>query len=123
MKWVWRGCALPGNCPGRMRMGSCPGWGFVGAHGWGFARAQWQAHGYGRILPSKTLRNVPAFSRAFAQAYAQAYARAKTQAKEKVGGVIPESRCGMGVNSIFLHRQNGNGLLSFARASGMGCFA
>ena len=29
----------PGNCPGRMRMGSCPGWGFVRAH-------RWQTHGF-----------------------------------------------------------------------------
>ena len=34
---------------------------------------------YGRVFPSKTLRNVPAFARAFAQAYA----RANAQAKEK----------------------------------------
>ena len=72
------------------------------------------AHGYGRILPSKTLRNVPAF--------AQAYARANTQVKEKVGGVIPE----MGVTSILLPRQNGNGLLSclrFCPGIWVGCFA
>ena len=30
----------PGNCRGRMRMGSCLGWGFVRAHGWGFARGR-----------------------------------------------------------------------------------
>ena len=59
---------------------------------------------YGRVFPSKTLRNVPAFARAFAQAYAQA--------KEKGGGVIPESGCEVGVTSIFLPGQNGNGLLS-----------
>ena len=49
--------------------------------------------GYGRVFPSKTLRNVPAFARAFAQAYA----RANAQAKEKGGGVIPESGCEVGV--------------------------
>ena len=40
---------------------------------------------YGRVFPSKTLRNVPAF------------ARANAQAKEKGGGVIPESGCEVGV--------------------------
>ena len=78
---------------------------------------------YGRVFLSKTLRNVPAFAQAFARA------------KEKGGGVIPESGCGVGVTSIFLPGQNGNGLLSclrfcpgiacgpewgFARASGWG---
>ena len=48
---------------------------------------------YGRVFPSKTLRNVKAFARAFAQAYA----RANAQAKEKGGGVIPESGCEVGV--------------------------
>ena len=45
-KWVWSGCGMgvtsmfcPGNCLGRMRMGSCPGWGFAQAHGW-------QTHGF-----------------------------------------------------------------------------
>ena len=66
---------------------------------------------YGRVFPSKTLRNVPAFARAFAQAYA----RANAQAKEKGGGVIPESGCSVGVTSIFLPGQNGNGLLSCLR--------
>ena len=49
--------------------------------------------GYGRVFPSKTLRNVPAFARAFALAYA----RANAQAKEKGGGVIPECWCEVGV--------------------------
>ena len=48
---------------------------------------------YGRVFPSKTLRNVPAFARAFAQAYA----RASAGAKVKGGGVIPESGCEVGV--------------------------
>ena len=51
---------------------------------------------YGRVFPSKTLRNVPAFARASAQAYARANARAKA----KGGGVIPDG-CGMGVTSMF----------------------
>ena len=53
---------------------------------------------YGRVFPSKTLRNVLAFT----QAFAQAYARVNARAKEKGGEVIPESGCGMGVTSIFL---------------------
>ena len=48
---------------------------------------------YGRVFPSKTLRNVPAFARASAQAYARANARAKVEG----GGVIPESGCEVGV--------------------------
>ena len=52
---------------------------------------------YGRVFPSKTLRNVPAF----AQAFAQAYARANARAKAKGGGVVPESGCGMNVTSMF----------------------
>ena len=44
---------------------------------------------YGRVFPSKTLRNVSAF--------AQAYARANAGAKVKGGGVIPESGCEVGV--------------------------
>ena len=40
---------------------------------------------YGRVFPSKTLRNVPAFARAYARA------------KVKGGGVIPESGCEVGV--------------------------
>ena len=62
---------------------------------------------YGRVFPSKTLRNVPAF--------AQAYAQINAWVKEKGGGVIPESGCGVGVTSIFLPGQNGNGLLSCLR--------
>ena len=38
----------PGNCPGRMRMGSCPGWGFVWAHGWPWGT--WMGHTDG-VLP------------------------------------------------------------------------
>ena len=49
--------------------------------------------GYGRVFPSKTLRNVSAFARAFAQAYA----RENVGAKVKGGGVIPESGCEVGV--------------------------
>ena len=68
---------------------------------------------YGRVFPSKTLRNVPAFARAFAQAYARANARAKA----KGGGVIPESGCEVGVAWVWplwqLTGQNENGLLSW----------
>ena len=51
----------------------CPGtWILPGhRHGW--------ASGYGRVFPSKTLRNVLAFAWAFAQAYARANTRAKTK--------------------------------------------
>ena len=60
-----------------------------------------EGYSYGRVFPSKTLRNVPAFARAFAQAYARANARAKA----KGGGVIPESGgCGMGVVSMAIDR-------------------
>ena len=47
---------------------------------------------YGRVFPSKTLKNVPAF----AWAFAQTYARANAGAKVKGGGVIPESGCEVG---------------------------
>ena len=60
---------------------------------------------YGRVFPSKTLRNVPAF--------AQAYARANARAKEKGGGVIPESGCGP---LFFYPGRMGMGSWGFARA-------
>ena len=59
--------------------------------------------GYGRVFLSKTLR----ISRLFCPGICPG--------KEKVGGVIPESGCGVGVTSIFLPGQNGNGLLSCLR--------
>ena len=49
--------------------------------------------------------------------------RANTQAKEKVGGVIPESRCGMGVLYFFYPGRMGMGSChasGFAWASGWG---
>ena len=64
---------------------------------------------YGRVFPSKTLINVPAFARALAQAYA----RENAGAKVKGGGVIPESGCEVGVASMFCPGQNRNGRLSW----------
>ena len=48
--------------------------------------------GYGRVFPSKTLRDVPAFARA--------YAWANARAKAKGGGAIPESGCEVGVARV-----------------------
>ena len=107
----------PGNCPGRMRMGSCPGWGFAWAHGWGFAWAHgWgfaRTHGYGRVFPSKTLRNVPAFAQAFAQAYARANARAKAKGGGVMGVIWVWHGCDLYVLPRQLPGQNENGLLSW----------
>ena len=67
---------------------------------------------YGRVFPSKTLRNVPAF--------AQAYARANARAKVKGGGVYQKvgvkwvwHGCDLYVLPRQLPGQNENGLLSW----------
>ena len=76
---------------------------------WGFAKA----HGYGRVFPSKTLRNVPAFARAFTQAYARANARAKAKGGGVMGVIWVWHGCDLYVLPRQLPGQNENGLLSW----------